>query len=367
MKNLLIIAIALSTVNAFASKAYYSSLGGSIHLADKYSPENFFEGSEYFTIEAGLQTPGTLTALTGLASTANANATTEGQLVKSVGEGRVSVLLGHEDTTIFYNRQNSGVALIQAQQNPLELGYAMKWDGFVVGAGLIYSKYEVKVGTVESESSLGLRLGISNQLFYTAAKLILEDKYSKGATTYKGATGIDLLGGMNFGSTSVHANIVSTGFTVNDGATADSKTNKYSVNAVEKIKKDNNEFFYGAGVVQSVVEDTKLKNKTTTLNLPLIIGLEAVATNWLTLRASVSQDVLLSDSKFESTPVNPLTNTNTSPGLNSTKFAAGAGLTFNKVTIDGLIATAVAGPPAATVQDINTNNLLSSVAVTYNF
>ena len=97
----------------------------------------------------------------------------------------------------------------------------------------------------------------------------------------------------------------------------------------------------------------------TTMQLPFVIGLEADAASWLTLRGSVTQTVLINDEK---TTNGPTTVSDLSPGANNTNFSAGAGLKFASVTLDGTLFKAVGGS-----QTVNSANLLAQVGLTYNF
>ncbi len=366
MKNLLTIAIVLSSVSAFATRARVTALGNSPHLIDvaQSSPDQVFGLGDSLTIESGSTTLNP--------ATASANQFAEGTLYKSMGEGKFGLVLGHQDALIYGLRSTvaGGFTSMKAQQNPLELSYTMKLSDMAVSAGLIYSNYNKKAGATtppaeEKESSMGVRVGVSNSMFYGNAKLIVADKYEDVTSTdeYKGKMGIDLKGGMNFGdSLSAHANITSAGFKLSDstGDKADVDFMAISVKVVETIKKDGNHFFYGAGLATASLKEKKNDIKTSTLNMPLIIGLEAPATSWLTLRASVTQDVLLSNEKTDDAS-NPAADTEVNPGLNTTTYAAGASLVFNKVSIDGTLTN------AGTTQDINATDLLGTVGLTYNF
>jgi len=69
--------------------------------------------------------------------------------------------------------------------------------------------------------------------------------------------------------------------------------------------------------------------------------------------------VLINDTKEET---GSTTSSEFSPGANNTTFAAGAGLKFNKVTVDGSI---LAGGKQNI--DLGSNNLLGQVGLTYAF
>ena len=368
MKNLLALAIVLSSVSAFATRARVTALGNSPHLIDVAlsSPDQVFGLGDSLTVESGATTT-TLTALPATTptrlSTNTANA--EGTLYKSMGAGKLGLALGHQDTLVNTMRRSAVTAIpaIKAQQNPLEVSYSMNIADLVGSAGIIYSNYDKKSpAPTEKESTMGVRLGVSNSMFYGNVKLLVADKYETPTVEYKGKMGIDLKGGMNFGETlSAHANIVSFGYKTSAAGTdtSDVEGMLISVKLVDAVKKDGNNFFYGVGLsTVSTKQKIGAENKGSTLNLPLIIGLEATANSWLTLRASVQQDVLLSNEKTE---VAGTASSETNPGLNTTTYAAGASFAFNKISIDGTLTNGAGN------QTINGTDLLGMVGLTYNF
>jgi len=92
-------------------------------------------------------------------------------------------------------------------------------------------------------------------------------------------------------------------------------------------------------------------DKVYLFNLPIVIGLENAATDWLKLRASVTQRVLLDQR------ITTVTN-NHNP--NSTTVAAGVGLKWKKIDLDGTLAGGGNGL-------IDGNNLLANASLTYYF
>jgi hypothetical protein len=105
--------------------------------------------------------------------------------------------------------------------------------------------------------------------------------------------------------------------------------------------------------------------KLKTQELPVTIGMEAEATSWLTLRGSVTQNVILNT---EETAVLNVAKKKTQ--TNTTNVSAGATLNFGKLKVDGVIGTTGASraAPTATEQGVlATDNLLTRVGVTYMF
>lgn len=357
MKNLLAVAIVLSSVSAFATRARVTALGNSPHLVDVASstPDQLLGLGDSLTIESGVTAVAT-------PATANANKNAEGTLYKSFAGGKLGLVLGHQDSLVYSSRTAAATTIttIKGQQNPLQVSYAMKLSDLDFGAGLIYSNYNDKLNSVK-ESTTGVVVGASNSMFYGNLKLIAADKYETSSVTYKGKMNFELTGGYNLNDTlSAHADIVSSGFKTTSAGSDTNDVDSYfvSVKLVDAFKKDGNSFFYGAGLSNLSAKNSIGDGKETALNLPLIIGLEATATSWLTLRASVTQDVLLSNDKVEASGS---TTTELNPGLNTTKYAAGASLVFNKVSIDGTLSNGAGN------QSINGTDLLSTVGLTYNF
>lgn len=349
MKHLLTIAIVISTGTAFASsRARTTALGNSAHIADFYSPENTLAGGELFRIETGK------TAATSTTDGA------EGTLTKSLGDlGKVTLTLGHLDASVTEGRSNiiAPTPDDRFQQNPIELSYATKLADLGVGAGLIYSNYNDKTNSIK-ENTMGLKLGAITSAYYANARIIFTDKYESAAADYKGKTHISLKGGMNFDTLSVHGKIIMSGYEL---AAVDESSTLISVEAIDAIKKDGHEFFYGVGLTSFNSKDKgTADSKTTDMYLPFIIGLETKATSWLTFRGSVTQNVLISNSKTEA---GGSTTAETNPGLNTTTYAAGVGIEAGKFLIDGTIMN----DAAANNQAINTTDMLAQVGLTYNF
>ncbi len=378
MKNLITLALVLASTSAFATRARVTALGNSPHLTDvTYVYGNatwMMTLADSLTIESGATANNFTTA--GGADTSNIGLGSEGLMIRSMGDAKFALGLGHDDSTSFANRGLANAAAaaaaltwnIKPQQNPLFLAYGMKMGDMSVGAGLRYSNYDDKKGD-EKESSMALNFGARSAAWDVALDLGLTDEWKTGATnaspndSYKGKTAISLTGGYNVTETMyVNAGFKTGGAKLEDAATevADFSYTNITVGVTESIKKDGAEFFYGAGLLSTSSEEKTSTQKTTSMKMPLIIGLEADANSWLTLRGSVTQTLLLVDS--DKTETAGVASVETSPGANSTTLAAGAGLKFNKVTVDGSILA-----NGSQVINAGANNLLGQVGLTYAF
>ena len=388
MKNLITLALVLASTSAFATRARVTALGNSAHLSDVttvYRNASWMMTlADSLTIESGATANNFATSATvapivpvpDAVDRSNVNAGSEGLLIRSMGDAKFALGLGHDDSTSFANRGFANAAALNAglvwnikpQQNPLFLAYAMKMGDMSVGAGLRYSNFDDKKND-EKESSMALNFGARSAAWDVALDLGLTDEWKTGTTnaqpsdSYKGKSAISLTGGYNVTETMyVNAGFKTGGAKLEDAAAevADIAYTNITVGVTESIKKDGAEFFYGAGLLSASTEEKKSDTKITAMKMPLIIGLEAEANSWLTLRGSVTQTLLLVDS--DKTATAGVASVETSPGANSTTLAAGAGLKFNKVTVDGSI---LAG--GSQVINATAGNLLGQVGLTYAF
>lgn len=364
MKKLVTLALVLASANAFATRARVTALGEATHLVDVATvyknAADILKLSDSLTIESGL------TNVAPGAQTMNQGA--EGLLIRSMGESKFALSLGHDDKTIYRLREAAvgSAAGLRGQQNPVELMYGLKMGDMGLAGGLYYSNYQNKTaGAEEKEGTMGLRFGMRLGIISAEAQVGLMDKWQKDAPApaleYKGKTlirakvGVDVMPDLN-----VYGEVLSAGYkTTNAGAdAADVDAMELKLGALSAVKKDGTEFFYGVALANETSKEKVADAKTTKMYMPLIIGLESEANSWLTLRGSVTQNLVFLDS--EKVEAAGATTKDNNPGLNSTKFAAGAGLKFNKVTVDGTIL-------AAGTQNINGANLLGTVGLTYTF
>ncbi|MBY0554536.1 hypothetical protein K2P97_08405 [bacterium] len=371
MKQLLVIAVALTAINAQASRARVAALQSPAHLVDTQTvytnPSDILRISgDYVTFESGA----TQSTLVQTAEMANA----EGMIVRTMGDAKLGLSLGHQSK----NASSWGLrgatpvtaALKVNQQNPIEFTYGMK-SGDINWAGtLVYSNYNNKqaaVGVLEKESSMGLRFGANSGAWNASLGLGLTNTAQLNTgNKFTGALGLSLAGGYQWETMYFNAGLTSAGAKEETTTGTEAlKLNSQSITlGVTNVhKKDGNELFYGASLTQTEDKANILSagdNKVTSLKLPLIIGFEAEAASWLTFRSSVTQTVLINQSKTVNAA--GTTTAETDPGANTTTVAFGAGLKFNKLTIDGTISGLTAGG-----QTIGTNTLLSQVGVGYWF
>jgi hypothetical protein len=193
--------------------------------------------------------------------------------------------------------------------------------------------------------------------------------------TMKGAASYSLGGEYKMENLLIHASINADGAKYESAVAGNAALNGATSSAqvitlgvIDHNKVEGGQWFYGVSYQTTETKRsggvTATDTKTSNMTLPFILGLEYDAASWATLRASVTQNVLLGSTKSEglnsaTTPASVF-NPETDTIPNNTAVAVGAGLKFNKWVLDGSMAVASTG-------DLNSTNLLTNVALTYSF
>lgn len=361
MKKLLVVAaLSMAAAPAMASKARMTALGNSVHLMDTQT---------IFVNSADINYLGDFATVEfGQANNAPNTPHAEGGFVRSSSFGKWGAYLGRQSTTVnqFVDAVNAGAgADLLKEQNALDLMYGNDFGGMKWGFGLHYSNAKDETTTSVATNgnrkinTLGGSLGVRNDIWNAYLRFGLmgktESDFAASGSPELEQKGLwDLGFGYWMDSLYLSAKFLTTKGDFSAGPVSNSiEKTDYSVKVVDNVKIDGGAFFYGAGI-----QNTELKTdagKATRLNLPVIAGLEYDATSWMTLRTSITQSVLLDDSKDDS--VSPESKATL---LNDTQVAAGAGLKFGKLALDATLAGSTTG-------DINGNSLLANASLTYMF
>lgn len=353
-KSLLIAALTLVSASAFASAARLNSLQSAAHLSDVQDivtkPDTALSYGDALTLEFG--SAGTSSAINGAS----------GGFIRHMGDSAMAVYFGNKGTSATTWRNLADSTNLLGTENALNLIYATKMSGMNLGGGLYYSASSRKpdgttVNTLKTQDASGLyvsargldggkdtwdaqlSLGLSNNA--KTNDTATTDKTMAGKTSYK------LSGGYWMNTTYLYAYYQNSGATYKSSTATlnDFSNNQMVVGAVDSIKKDGNEFFYGASYKSTTNKDdgttpaAAISTKTETTSIPLIAGLESDVTSWMTLRGSITQAVLVNSKKVASTTAT----TTKDDGASNTTVAAGAGFKFGKVMFDGTLNAGTTG------------------------
>ena len=276
----------------------------------------------------------------------------------------------------------------------------MKWGANVTYA---HSKNDtLNTNTASSkETGLATRLGLIGTNWDAHANVSLmsksESPFTTGTQDFKGKLGFHIGGSYLFESVRAFGYVKHYGW---DQTATSAATNP-------SVKGDFTSYYLGAGHEYNITEGGKvfaaLTAKKTDINLkyankgevrhliiPINIGYEAVATEWLTLRGSVVQNLWGTKDNKRITPgATDLTGVGAtlisniyglsgkSTLANSTEVNAGATLNFGQLTIDGMLGltsndrgTGDNGPANTANKNqglLAFDNLASRVGLTYKF
>ncbi len=370
----LVLCISLISYGALASKARLVALSqdenGSIYVQDTRSiflnPAQLAKLGDFANFEMGSSNNPTT------AGTPNA----EGGYFRALGSMKAGFQLGresHASTNITAANSATGFSLL-SPQNTVEIFVAgdapsLGW-GFSALYGTAEDNAEKPTGVTSAypnkkANTFEVRGGVVGDVFEFYGHLDListSDNEAAASSTQKftsrpslrlgGAFNLmedlKLYGDLNWKSWNAK----------NDGANVDmdGDTLALLVGIVQYVNVDKEtRFFYTPAleINNYKVKDNKggSESKSERIRIPLTVGLESDVSEWLTLRTSVTQKVLIDQNKTTVTD-------NHNP--NSTSVGAGAGVRWKKLTLDGTLAGSTSG-------DINGNSLLANAAVTYKF
>lgn len=398
MKKLsIIVALACMSTGAYASKARLLAFGedadGSYFINDSRS---IFRNSAYMNEYANkaMLEWGNSTG-SGLNLDADGTPKAQGGFIKNAGAYNYGVYLGNESNTTQLLRMTAWGATTATQSlahadNVVDLffggGDSMKW-----GVNLAYSKNKSETSATQKseDNSYGARLGMLMGDIDAFANIALGNKAktTSGASTfeYSGKLGYHVGGAYHMGDLTPFVSwkngkwdVKQTGAATAGGTFSElqvgvghTKTISNTARIVTKAQyfREAVEVKYAAGTTEGSIS-----------KIPLMVGFEADATSWLTLRGSVSHNLMGTSEakKLGSVPNTTVAAvyaaryraTETKGTIeNSTAVNAGASLNFGNLSIDGLIgANGSNGATAATKSGVlDLDRLLTRVGMTYNF
>lgn len=436
MKKLLLIGSALTLIStsAMASQARLLALGmketdneGMYHISDArnifLNPAYVNVYNNYVTAEYGKEGLFVSKDTTGATSSdatldRDTKPKAQGGFFKKQGDFVYGFYMGNESNTSSMLRivGTSATAAINAAAGPSKMlksadnqfdlffggGNDLKWGA---NATVAFGKDDARKA---KDSALSLRSGLIGSNWDAhlnvslASKSEAVDSVNLGGVTevsheFKGKLGFQVGGSYVFsGNNRVFGYIKHYGWEQKDSSTLAATTPIGGGNVLGgqkgTVKGDFTSVYLGWGSHEEVNGNGKVfysltakktdinakfakKGEVRNLVLPVTIGYEAVATEWLTLRGSVIHNVWGQRDNKNYNSINPvgrgvIKSTFGDEGKgslpNSTEVNAGATLTFSKLSVDGFIGARNAAD-GKTSGSLRLDELMSRVAVTYNF
>lgn len=381
MKKKVAIAIGLAVLStsALASKARLEALGqnaeGSMWLDDArnvmLNPAHLNYHKDFMTMEWGNTDAGS--ADVDATSTPRA----EGGMFKASGNMVYGLYFGSEsNTSNSLRRAAMGGNEVEEQNNT---DFFIAGDaGVQWGARLTYHSYtdevtdtatDDKISSSATRLTLGVVSGDTHAFLNYGLGNTAEDEQS--GTEFKGNSSMDL--GVTHNMNDMAYMLRYSAVAAENASGNEVKVNKTWLGAGKQYKLNDKanawaEAWYkmensecDAGITAACSIFTGEEEKST--YLPVTMGVEVMAKDWLTLRGSVAHEIMGTD---ENADGDKKTRTNT------TVVNAGASLTFGDLSVDGTIGnnsdTGVAGNNTASGTGVlRTDALMSRVSMTYKF
>lgn len=399
MKKLVLAAalLGLGTQVAHATKARLIALGqdkdGSLFLDDN---RNVIRNTSYVYNYANMAyfDFGNNAGAAGTGLDSDTAQKAEGGAYVKVGSLVYGVYLGNEsDTAVLLKSLPRGAASAAMPQsdNVLELSVAgnagVNWGATV---GFAPSKDETTTPNKENKS-LYARLGANKDNWEAYANVSISGESDNGANEkYDGGGAYDLGGSYKMGMNTFYARYK----TIEWDQIVSNVTSKGDYKEMKIGAGHNHEISSSSRMIyqityESIEANVKYAAGTTKgeyTQIPLVIGFEADATSWLTLRGSVSHNLIGNTEVKNISNVQNAVNRQLLAGFfksanagadykgtiqNSTNVNAGASLNFGNLTIDGVIGTGgnngTATTTAAETGTLSLDRLYSRAAVTYKF
>lgn len=335
----------------------------------------------------------------------NNNPKAAGGFLMNAGDYVWGAYLGNESNTssllrIVGSAQGSEAApgdLLQSSDNQIDFFIGSEANGIKWGANAVYTKAEDKQN-VRKDSGYAVRLGATADAWDAFVNASIggsaEGNYNNGADTHKfdGSIGLHVGGGYKVSEEGkVYAYIKQFGWEQSDSSPAlpanagktkvDGSFTTYALGYGHTMKTDVGTFYSNIYYRMKEIE-VKFTNvaKAENTELPITFGYEAAATSWLTLRGSVTQNIMGSrKNDYTNKGLNTVAQ-NLATGefgadttgkkvsqRDSTEVRAGASLNFGQLVIDGLIGTEVSGTSRVSSDKLRLDDVLARVGATYSF
>jgi hypothetical protein len=402
MKWMIVGALLCSSSVAFATKARLSALGqsrdGSQFIDDN---RNIFLNPAVVNKYPNLVTAEWGNTASDLDSAATPKA--EGGLFMSTGGFVLGVHMGHEfkatqgarvaTQTVWDNNGDVGTTdatdpVTVPEQNLTDFFFGMNAGFANVGLGLTYSDNKGESASQKfTDSSMGVRLGLSADMYdvFFNTALAGQVKVSNkdagtaaglGEKDLKGKSFMDLGTTVRLGVMDVFAYYAAVSFEESKAKNKFDHT-EMKLGFAKAYEAGEKGVVWASLAYESTQTDRSYasgaqKFEATTAALPVGVAMEVKAKDWLSLRGSVKQNLLISEESEKSIPQGGTTTKTSGTIANSTTVAAGMSLVFDTLSIDGVIgnnteAGAAGNDTAAGNGTLRTDALASSVSMTYTF
>ncbi|MFZ3228824.1 MAG: hypothetical protein WA160_01370 [Pseudobdellovibrio sp.] len=369
MKNLISALIVLFSINAFATKARLQALSNSGHLVDTQSiyanPLDIMTLKNFITFESGS------TAATS--STDNA----EGSISYGLNDRmQLAVSLGHVDDAIMGARSLINTTLgttYVTPQNPIHLFYGYKGADMTFAFGISNSNKNDKQNDLKENSTLVSFGVLQGSLQVYAVYSLVNSVDAAGGKKFDGSGYANLAGRYTLDTMTLGLDYYAAKARSSTNGVEDISDSYQAIagNLVDVRTKDGSDYFYGAQVISSSLKNVTSGKDLKRTTLPVWFGIEAKGAEFLTIRGSIQQTMLVAQAKDEAGftagggylagATGAVSDFTSEPG--NTTAAFGLGFNYNNINVDGTLKGLIG--TTAVNQRVDQNNFLSQVGMTY--
>jgi len=335
------------TSSSLASRARLDALQNKNHFLDSeiifLYPTKVSELDPFVTIESGQ------TAATNIST----EAFTAG-LFHINAESSVAIAMGRKNDVsdterILFNVLNS--ESFELSQNPIQAMWSYKNKGQIFSIGFFYSHHNDKLNQI-SESTQVLQGGYRSGFLTVSVTVPLLNQVEMGFAkkiNFFDAGSVSAL----YQIDNLMLSLMFENFSAqqkNLGVEASAiEFQNIQAGLTDKTDFNQNHFFYRVDVMIKNIKYKNLGTKEHENQVPLTFGIESEFNEWLTLRSSLKQTVLVSQLE------------NISAAQNNTQAAFGMGFKFKNLTLDGTFSGLMGSAQSGALSG---NQFLSEVAIT---
>ena len=351
MKLIILVSALLMSSNVWASKARVNSLMGANHIVDTQtvftSPSHILMLDPHLTFEMG-------------ASGAGA----EGGLLRELSSGnKLFLYLGHQNSTASDAGNDIRADLGHlSQNNPVEIIYGMGDMAF----GGSFSMVDNDLANTKETTLIGKwGMNYDDKGWSYAHLSLIQSSEETGTVNANGTDSAKVMPYLTVGGS----------YVINDGQRVygelDYGSAENDIDSGTKVEVDemnihvgfenmfhksgDAEVYYGLELRMDERKASQgaVNADAKSMMLPAYLGVEYKAKDWLTVRASVMQNIIVGSTEAA--------NATKANGIgNNTTVAGGLGLKYNNIVLDGSLA-------AATTGAVNGTAFLTQASLTYNF
>lgn len=367
----LLAAITVAASSAMASKARLKALSNTTAITDVQSiftnPADVHYVGDFVTFEMGDADMNSYNPPPYVANLYESDPDAEGGFIRTMGDSKFGFYLGKTSSNVTALRAGASLAINNADseiflshENPFEVFYGAKAGDMNWALSFNYSNSDQKGAAAvttddKKQSAMGMRLGVKTDIWGAYANIGLQNTAKTDSAKFTGTSGLVLGGHYYVDTMKFVLKYDMAGAKAEDNGGTEQYKKDYTTTTLgftNAWKSEGSMAFYGLSYVMANEKNKLTSTKADTNTMPFTLGAEVLATSWMKLRGSVSQNLLMGSTKTDTTGADTINH--------NTTTAAGAGFIWGKNNLDIVMTMGTDG-------SLNTATLGTNAAYTYMF